>query len=30
MEKFNPKSPAELERDRDIDDFLRRSGVAAP
>ena len=26
MEKFNPRSPAELKRDRDIDDFLRGGG----
>ena len=28
MEKLNPKSPAEIERDREIDEFLR--GTASP
>ena len=30
MEKLNPKSAAELARDRDIDDFLKGSGPAKP
>jgi mono/diheme cytochrome c family protein len=28
MERFNPRSPADLERDKEIDDFLR--GTAGP
>jgi mono/diheme cytochrome c family protein len=30
MEKLNPKSAAELNRDRDIDEFLKGSGPATP
>jgi mono/diheme cytochrome c family protein len=30
MERLNPKSPAQLERDREIDEFLRGSGSATP
>lgn len=30
MERLNPKSPAEMERDRQIDDFLRGSKSAQP
>ena len=30
MEKLNPKSAAELVRDRDIDEFLKGSGTATP
>ena len=30
MEKLNPKSAAELARDREIDEFLQGSGTATP
>jgi mono/diheme cytochrome c family protein len=30
MERLNPKSPAEVERDREIDEFLRGTGPLAP